>query len=126
GGELNAANKEPVSVAPTNITTAQPRVKTRTASLKKKVKDKGKAKLVEKTKVLKSRKAQIAIDEEVARKIKAESNADMQDNIDWNKVVEQVQSRQSDAVRKYQALKRKLVSVAQARKNMMIYLKNMA
>nr|GFC04115.1 hypothetical protein [Tanacetum cinerariifolium] len=43
-----------------------------------------------------------------------------------NKVVEQVQSRQSDDVRKYQALKRKPVSVAQARKNMMIYLKNMA
>nr|GEV72913.1 hypothetical protein [Tanacetum cinerariifolium] len=37
-----------------------------------------------------------------------------------------VQSRQSDVVRKYQALKRKPVSVAQARKNMMIYLKNMA
>nr|GEW61627.1 ribonuclease H-like domain-containing protein [Tanacetum cinerariifolium] len=36
-----------------------------------------------------------------------------------------VQSRQSDAVRKYQALKRKPMSVAQARKNMMIYLKNM-
>nr|GFB03255.1 hypothetical protein [Tanacetum cinerariifolium] len=35
----------------------------------------------------------------------------------------QVQSSQSDAVRKYQALKRKPVSVAQARKNMMIYLK---
>nr|GEZ54568.1 hypothetical protein [Tanacetum cinerariifolium] len=69
GGELNAANKEPT-----------------------KVKDKGKAKLVEKTEVLKSRKAQIAIDEEVARKIKAKSNADMQDNIDWNKVVEQEMS----------------------------------
>nr|GEX10066.1 ribonuclease H-like domain-containing protein [Tanacetum cinerariifolium] len=35
-------------------------------------------------------------------------------------------AKQSDAVRKYQALKRKHVSVAQARKNMMIYLKNMA
>nr|GEW04496.1 hypothetical protein [Tanacetum cinerariifolium] len=43
----------------------------------------------------------------------------------WNEVVEQVQSRQLDAVRKYQPLKRKHVSVAQARKNMMIYLKNM-
>nr|GEV43973.1 hypothetical protein [Tanacetum cinerariifolium] len=123
-GELNAANEEPVSAAPTNITTAQqseatkttvditttPKAKgtvfhdveestTRTASLMVHVKDKGKAKLVEELKVLKSRKAQIAIDEEV-------------------------QSRQSDDVRKYQALKRKPVSVTQARKNMMIYLKN--
>nr|GEZ49956.1 hypothetical protein [Tanacetum cinerariifolium] len=87
GGELNASNDEPVSAAPTNITTAQPtkwivfhdmeESTTRTASLKSQVKDKGKAK-------------------------------------------------QSDAVRKYQALKRKPVSVAQASKNMMIYLKNMA
>nr|GEZ02865.1 retrovirus-related Pol polyprotein from transposon TNT 1-94 [Tanacetum cinerariifolium] len=101
GGELNAANEEPV-------------------------KDKGKAKLVKEPKVLKSRKAQIVINEEVARRIEADWNADMKDNIDWNKVIKQVQSRQSDAVRKYQALKRKPVSVAQARKNMMIYLKNMA
>nr|GEW14036.1 hypothetical protein [Tanacetum cinerariifolium] len=89
-------------------------------------KDKGKAKLVEEPKILKSRKAQIAIDEEVARRIEAEWNADINDNIDWIEVVEQVQSRQSDVVRKYQALKRKPVPVAQARKNMTIYLKNMA
>nr|GFC74291.1 hypothetical protein [Tanacetum cinerariifolium] len=43
----------------------------------------------------------------------------------WNEVVKQVQSRKSDVVRKYQALKRRPVPVAQARKNMMIYLKNM-
>nr|GEV49020.1 retrovirus-related Pol polyprotein from transposon TNT 1-94 [Tanacetum cinerariifolium] len=150
-GELNAANEEPVSAAPTNITTAQsseatkttvdmttvPKAKgivfhdmeestTRTASSKVHVKDNGKAKLVEEPEVLKSRKAQIAIDEEVARRIEVGWNADMKDNIDWNEVVEQVQNRQLDVVRKYQSLKRKSVSVAQARKNMMIYLKNMA
>nr|GEZ63882.1 hypothetical protein [Tanacetum cinerariifolium] len=144
-------NKEPVSAAPTNITIAQPseatkitvdisnaynakgivfhdveKSTTRTASLKAHVKDKGKAKLVEEPKVLKLRKAQITIDEEVARRIEVEWNADMQDNIDWNKVVKQVQSKQSDVVRKYQALKRKPVSLVQARKNMIIYLKNMA
>nr|GEV04224.1 hypothetical protein [Tanacetum cinerariifolium] len=37
-----------------------------------------------------------------------------------------VQRRQSDALRKYQALKRKPMSLAQAKNNMMIYLKNMA
>nr|GEV36395.1 putative ribonuclease H-like domain-containing protein [Tanacetum cinerariifolium] len=106
GGELDAANEEPVSAAPTNITTTQsseatkitidittaPKAKwivfhdieestTRTASSKPQVKDKGKAKLVEKTEVLKSRKAQIVIDEEVGRRIEAEWNADMKDNI---------------------------------------------
>nr|GEW26417.1 putative ribonuclease H-like domain-containing protein [Tanacetum cinerariifolium] len=97
GGKLNAANEEPVSTAPTNITTAQrseatkiivdittaPKAKgivfhdkekstTRTASSKSQAKDKGKAKLVEEPEILKSRKAQIAIDEEVTRRIKAE------------------------------------------------------
>ncbi|GKB17762.1 hypothetical protein Tco_0851685 [Tanacetum coccineum] len=47
-------------------------------------------------------------------------------NIDWNTVAEQVQERQSDTIKRYQTLKKKPVSVAQARKNMMIYLKNMA
>nr|GEY34629.1 uncharacterized mitochondrial protein AtMg00810-like [Tanacetum cinerariifolium] len=109
GGELNAAGEEPISVASTNITTAQPseatkttvnisttpkakgivfhdmeELTTRTSSLKAHVKDKGNAKLVKELKVLKSRKAHIAIDEEVARRIEAEWNADMQDNIDWN------------------------------------------
>nr|GEU88783.1 hypothetical protein [Tanacetum cinerariifolium] len=59
GGELNAANEKPVSDVPTNITTAQP-----------------------------IKKAHIAIEEEVARRIEAEWNVDIKDNIDWNKVVE--------------------------------------
>nr|GEW48439.1 copia protein [Tanacetum cinerariifolium] len=75
GGELNAANEKPVSAAPTNITTAQL--------------NKSKAKLVKEPKIIKSRKAKIALDEEVARRIETEWNADMKDNIDWNEVVEQ-------------------------------------
>ncbi|GJX34449.1 hypothetical protein Tco_0246006, partial [Tanacetum coccineum] len=47
-------------------------------------------------------------------------------NIDWSIMAEQVQERQSDIIKRYQTLKKKPVSVAQARKNMMIYLKNMA
>nr|GFA69431.1 hypothetical protein [Tanacetum cinerariifolium] len=76
GGELNAVDEEPEST-------------TRIASSKAQVKDKGKAKLVEEPKVLKLRKAQIAIDEEVTRRIEVEWNGDIQDNIDWNKVVKQ-------------------------------------
>nr|GEY32529.1 hypothetical protein [Tanacetum cinerariifolium] len=97
GGKLNAANEEPVSVAPTNITTAQPseatkitidittaskakgivfhnkeESTTRTASLKSQVKDNGKAKLVKEPKIQKSRKSRIAINEEVARRIETE------------------------------------------------------
>nr|GEZ02858.1 hypothetical protein [Tanacetum cinerariifolium] len=51
---------------------------------------------------------------------------DKQENIDWNVIAEQIQDKHLDNIRKYQSLKRKLVSIAQARKNMIIYLKNMA
>nr|GFA56994.1 hypothetical protein [Tanacetum cinerariifolium] len=39
---------------------------------------------------------------------------------------ERMQEKHLDNIRKYQSLKRKLISVAQARKNMIAYLKNMA
>nr|GEU54327.1 putative ribonuclease H-like domain-containing protein [Tanacetum cinerariifolium] len=51
---------------------------------------------------------------------------DKEENIDWNAIAEQVQERHIDNIKKYQNLKRKPVSIAQARKNMIIYLKNMA
>nr|GEW24205.1 hypothetical protein [Tanacetum cinerariifolium] len=49
-----------------------------------------------------------------------------QENIDWNVVAEQIHEKDLDNIKKYQSLKRKPISVAQARKNMIIYLKNMA
>ncbi|GJU01516.1 hypothetical protein Tco_1111854 [Tanacetum coccineum] len=48
------------------------------------------------------------------------------DDIDWTTVAEHVQEKESDAIKTYQTLKKKPVSIAQARKNMMTYLKNMA
>nr|GFC57220.1 hypothetical protein [Tanacetum cinerariifolium] len=72
------------------------------SSLPLHAKDKSKGLMVEPEMPL-IRKDQIAVNEEVARGLEAEWNANIKDNIDWNKVVEQVQSRQSDAVRKYQA-----------------------
>nr|GEW85950.1 integrase, catalytic region, zinc finger, CCHC-type, peptidase aspartic, catalytic [Tanacetum cinerariifolium] len=63
-------------------------------------------------------------DEAFARLLEAKLNA----NINWNAVIEQVKrsERSNDAVINYQALKRKPLSEAQAKKNMIIYLKNMA
>nr|GEX56667.1 hypothetical protein [Tanacetum cinerariifolium] len=62
-------------------------------------------------------------DEAFARKLEAELNA----NINWNDVVDQVKrkERQYNTVMRYQALKRKLITEVQERKNMMVYLKNM-
>nr|GEX58780.1 hypothetical protein [Tanacetum cinerariifolium] len=84
-----------------------------------KSKDKGKGILVEEPKPLK-RQAQIEQDEAFARELEAELNA----NINWNKVIEQVnrKERQDNTVIRYQALKRKPVTEAQARKNMMMIL----
>nr|GEW25573.1 hypothetical protein [Tanacetum cinerariifolium] len=50
---------------------------------------------------------------------------DKQENIDWKAVAEQIQERHLDNIKKYKSLKKKPVSIAQARKNMIIYLKNM-
>nr|GEU95358.1 putative ribonuclease H-like domain-containing protein [Tanacetum cinerariifolium] len=85
-------------------------------------KDKGKGILVEEPKPLKGQ-AQIEQDEAFARQLEAELNAD----INWNAIMEQVKrsERLNDAVIKYQALKKKPLTEAQARKNMIIYLKNM-
>nr|GEV55370.1 retrovirus-related Pol polyprotein from transposon TNT 1-94 [Tanacetum cinerariifolium] len=56
-----------------------------------------------------------------------ELEAELNANINLNDVIEQAKKskRQNNEVMRYQALKRKPVTGAQARKNMMIYLKNM-
>nr|GEY20336.1 hypothetical protein [Tanacetum cinerariifolium] len=61
--------------------------------------------------------------EAIARELEAELNA----NINWNDVIDQVKrkERQDNTVMRYQALKRKPVTKTQARKNLMVYLKNM-
>nr|GEW20565.1 ribonuclease H-like domain, reverse transcriptase, RNA-dependent DNA polymerase [Tanacetum cinerariifolium] len=59
-------------------------------------------------------------------KMKSEKYDQKQENIDWNVVAEQMQEKHLDNIRKYQNLKRKAISVAQARKNLIVYLKNMA
>nr|GFA87521.1 hypothetical protein [Tanacetum cinerariifolium] len=68
--------------------------------------------------------AQIDMDEAFARHLEAKLNA----NINWIDVIEQVKrsKRQDNTMMRYQALKRKPMTEAQGRKNMMIYLKNMA
>nr|GEW68855.1 uncharacterized mitochondrial protein AtMg00810-like [Tanacetum cinerariifolium] len=69
---------------------------------------------------LKAEKAKL-LDEQIAQKLH-----DEEENIDWNVVAEQIQERHLDDIRKYQSLKKKPVFIAQSRKNMIIYLKNMA
>nr|GFA58112.1 hypothetical protein [Tanacetum cinerariifolium] len=86
-----------------------------------KFKDKGKRIMVEEPKPLK-KQAQIEQDEAYARELKAE----LKKNIDWDEVIDHVQRKEKEdnVVKRYQALKRKPQTKAQARKNTMIYLKN--
>nr|GEV33607.1 hypothetical protein [Tanacetum cinerariifolium] len=90
---------------------------------KPKSKDKGKGILVEEPKPLK-KQAHIEQDEAYARELEAELNK----NINGDDVIEQVKRKEKEdnAVLRYQALKRKPQTESQARKNMMVYLKNMA
>nr|GEV53281.1 putative ribonuclease H-like domain, reverse transcriptase, RNA-dependent DNA polymerase [Tanacetum cinerariifolium] len=88
-----------------------------------KSKDKGKGILVEEPKPLK-KQAQIKQDEKYARELEAELNK----NIDWDEVTNHVnkKAKKDKIVKRYQALKRKPQTEPQARKNMMIYLRNVA
>nr|GEU60775.1 hypothetical protein [Tanacetum cinerariifolium] len=88
-----------------------------------KSKDKGKGIWVEEPKPLK-KQAQTEQDEAYARELEAELNK----NIDWDEVIDHVhrKEKEDNAVKRYQAFKRKPQTEAQARKNMMIYLRNVA
>nr|GEX28448.1 putative ribonuclease H-like domain-containing protein [Tanacetum cinerariifolium] len=88
-----------------------------------KSKDKGKWILVEEPKPLK-KKQQIEMDKEYARKLHAKLNKD----IDWDVAIDHVKlkAKEDPTVKRYQAMKRKPQTEAQARKNMMMYLKNVA
>nr|GFB87150.1 hypothetical protein [Tanacetum cinerariifolium] len=85
--------------------------------------NKGKWIMVKEPKPLK-KQAQIEQDEAYARELEAK----LKKNINWDDVIEQVQrkEKENNAVMRYQALKRKPQTKAQARINMMIYLRNMA
>nr|GEV72430.1 putative reverse transcriptase domain-containing protein [Tanacetum cinerariifolium] len=66
----------------------------------------------------------IIIHEQYARELEAELNR----TIDWDEVIDHVKkkAKEDPSLKRYQALKRKPQTEAQARKNMMIYLKNVA
>nr|GEV26218.1 hypothetical protein [Tanacetum cinerariifolium] len=86
-----------------------------------KSKDKGKGILVEEPKPLK-KKQQIEQDEQYTRELHAELNKD----IDWDEAIDHVKRKDKEdpAVKRYHVLKRKPQTKAQARKNMIMYLKN--
>nr|GFA41725.1 hypothetical protein [Tanacetum cinerariifolium] len=104
--------RDPQEIAPISSTIIHSEAKS---------KDKGKGILVEEPKPLK-KQAQIEQDEAYARELEDRLNK----NIEWDEVIDHVQRMQKEdnVVKRYQALKRNPQIKAQARKNMMIYLRN--
>nr|GFB41217.1 hypothetical protein [Tanacetum cinerariifolium] len=86
-------------------------------------KDKGKGILVEKPKPMK-KKQQVELDEVYARKLQEEFNQD----IDWESAIDHVKQRAKEEpfIKRYQVMKKRPQTEAQARRNMMMYLKNTA
>nr|GEW24925.1 hypothetical protein [Tanacetum cinerariifolium] len=103
------------------ITTAKLITKVVTAASETVTADKVKGILVEDPKPLK-KKQQVEMDVEYARKLHAELNKD----IDWDVAIDHVKhkAKEDPAVKRYQAIKRKPQTEAQAQKNMIMYLKN--
>nr|GEY46038.1 hypothetical protein [Tanacetum cinerariifolium] len=93
-----------------------------------KVKDKGKGILVETPKPMK-KKDQIEMDAEYARKLQEEIDRDhdgFSKDIDWDTAMDHVNQKSSNPqyLKRYQGMKMRLQTESEARKNMMIYLKN--
>nr|GEY05764.1 hypothetical protein [Tanacetum cinerariifolium] len=86
-------------------------------------KDKGKGIIVEEPKPMK-KKQQVELDEEYARKLHEEINQE----IDWEVAMEHVKQKAKEEpfIQRYQVIKKRPQTEAQARQNMMMYLKNTA
>nr|GEX26004.1 hypothetical protein [Tanacetum cinerariifolium] len=93
-----------------------------------KVKDKGKGILVETPKPMK-KKDHIKLDAEYARKLHEEINRDeFNKDIDWDAAMDHVNQKSNNPqyIKRYQGMKKRPRIESEARKNMMIYLKNTA
>nr|GEV06129.1 hypothetical protein [Tanacetum cinerariifolium] len=94
-----------------------------------KVKDKGKGILVDTSKPMK-KKDQIEMDAEYARKLQEEIDRDhdgFNKDIDWDAALDHVNQKSSSNpqyIKRYQGMKKRPQIESEARKNMMIYLKN--
>nr|GEW40795.1 hypothetical protein [Tanacetum cinerariifolium] len=123
--EVVTAASETVTVASAIVTTAEAQVPatTLTAALVRIAAALSRRRKGVEPKPLK-KKQQIELDEQYARELHAELNKD----IDWDEAIDHVKrkAKEEPAVIRYQVLNRKPQTEAQARKNMIMYLKNVA
>nr|GEV10356.1 hypothetical protein [Tanacetum cinerariifolium] len=90
------------------------------------VKDKGKGILIEDLKPMK-KKDQIEMDAEYAKKLQEELDKEHEEaykQIDWNAVLDHVQAKEPQYIKRFHGIKKKPQSESEARKNIISYLKN--
>nr|GEX52402.1 hypothetical protein [Tanacetum cinerariifolium] len=116
--EVVAAVSESVTAA--SATTAVVPAATITAALSK---DKGKGIMVEEPKPMK-KKQQVKMDEEYARKLHEELNKDIGRSVAIDHVKQK--AKEDSYMQRYQVMKKRPQTEAQARRNMIMYLKNVA
>nr|GEU42062.1 uncharacterized mitochondrial protein AtMg00810-like [Tanacetum cinerariifolium] len=117
---VTAASATIAAVPAATITAAPLRV---VAASTRRRKELGKGIMVEEPKPMK-KKQQVKIDEEYARKLHEELNQD----IDWSVAINHVKqkAKEDPYVQRYQVMKKRPQTEAQARRNMIMYLKNVA
>nr|GEW71388.1 hypothetical protein [Tanacetum cinerariifolium] len=125
--DINAAESEPTVFNDEKVTMSMAQTLIKMKADKARILDEQMAKRLqdEETEQAAARKIQEKEDLERAKVLQQQYDQ-KQEDIDWNIVAEKMQEKHLDNVKKYQSLKRKPISVAQARKNMIVYLKNMA
>nr|GEY93252.1 hypothetical protein [Tanacetum cinerariifolium] len=125
--EINAAESEPTVFNDEEVTMTMAQTLIKMKAKKAKLLDEQMANRLhdEEVKQAAARERQEKNDFKRAQELQQQYDQ-RQENIDWNVGVEQTQEKHLDNIRKYHNLKRKPISVAQARKNMIVYLRNMA
>nr|GEU45830.1 hypothetical protein [Tanacetum cinerariifolium] len=125
--EINVAEFEPTIFDDKEVTMTMAQTVIKIKSEKARILDEQMAKRLQDEEIEQAAARERRKKEDLARaKVLQQQYDQKQENIDWNIVVEQIQEKHLDNIKKYQSLKRKPISVAHARKNMIVYLKNMA
>nr|GEU89999.1 putative reverse transcriptase domain-containing protein [Tanacetum cinerariifolium] len=123
--EVNAAKPTVFDVEEVTMTMAQTLIKIKAE--KQRILDEQMAKRLQDEEIEQAAARERREKEDLERaKVLQQQYNQKQENIDWNIVAEQMQEKHLDNIKKYQSLKRKPLYVAQARKNMIVYVKNMA
>nr|GEW02805.1 ribonuclease H-like domain-containing protein [Tanacetum cinerariifolium] len=124
--EINAAEPEPTVFDDEEVTMTMAQTLIKMKAEKAKILDEQLAKRLQDEKIEQAAAKEKQVKEDLERaKVLQQQYDKKQENIDWNVVVEQMQEKHLDNIKKYQSLKRKPIFVAQARKNMIVCLKNM-